>query len=342
MRHASLPDPLMPAAIEEYHCTDGPDALAELVGRERPLILRGLVGHWPAVAWARASDTAFARGLAALDNGHEVDALLLPPGEDGCIGYSADLAAFNYEHYRVSVTDGLKQLAHVSRKRDPPGIAMQSALIAECLPGFLADHALPLLDPSIQPRLWVGNRVTTPAHFDEFHNIASVVCGSRRFTLFAPEQVCNLYIGPLDFAPTGAAISMARLDRPDDPRFPRLKLALAQAQVAELQPGDAIYIPPMWWHHVASLGPLNALVNYWWKPALDAGPASGLGALMHAILAFRSLSPAERAAWRGLLDYYAFDAADAAEHIPAARRGLLGTLTPEQAAALREKIRRYL
>ena len=63
---------------------------------------------------------------------------------------------------------------------------------------------------------------------------------------------------------------------------------------------------------------------------------------MHAILAFRSLSPAERAAWRGLLDYYAFDVADAAEHILAARRGLLGALTPEQAAALRAKIRRYL
>ena len=122
------------------------------------------------------------------------------------------------------------------------------------------------LDPAIQPRLWIGNRVTTPAHFDEFHNVACVVCGSRRFTLFPPAQVRNLYIGPLDFAPTGAAISMARLDRPDDPRFPLLRMALAEAQVAELQPGDAIYIPPLWWHHVASLGRLNALVNYWWKP----------------------------------------------------------------------------
>ena len=332
----------MPAAIEEYRCTDAPGALVEVVGRERPLILRGLVSHWPVVAWARASDTAFARGLAALDTGREVDALLLPPGEDGCIGYSADLSSFNYEHYRVPVTDVLKRLAHAGRASDPPGIAMQSALIADCVPGLLADHLMPLLDASIQPRLWIGNRVTTPVHFDEFHNIACVVCGARRFTLFPPGQVGNLYIGPLDFAPTGAAISMARLDRPDDPRFPRLQLALAQAQTTELEPGDAIYIPPMWWHHVASLGRLNALINYWWKPAPDAGPTTGLGALMHAILAFRSLSSAERMAWRGLLDYYAFDAADAAEHIPAARRGMLGALTPEQAAALREKIRRYL
>lgn len=75
----------------------------------------------------------------------------------------------------------------------------------------------------------------------------------------------NLYIGPLDFAPTGGAISMTRLDRPDDPRFPRLHHALEHSLTAELQPGDAIYIPPLWWHHVESLQTLNALVNYWWK-----------------------------------------------------------------------------
>jgi hypothetical protein len=63
---------------------------------------------------------------------------------------------------------------------------------------------------------------------------------------------------------------------------------------------------------------------------------------MHAILAFRSLGPAERAAWRGLLDHYVFDPADPVAHLPAERRGILGSMTPEQAAALREKIRRYL
>lgn len=119
---------------------------------------------------------------------------------------------------------------------------MQSALISACLPGLLNDHAISFLGPAIQPRIWIGNKVTPPTHFDEFHNVAAVVCGGRRFTLFAPEQLRNLYVGPLDFAPTGAAISIARLDRPEDPRFPRLKLALAEAQVAELRPGDAISI----------------------------------------------------------------------------------------------------
>jgi len=221
---------------------------------------------------------------------------------------------------------------------------MQSALIADCLPGLLDDHAIPFIGKAIQPRIWIGNQVTTPAHFDEYHNIACVACGVRRFTLFAPEQVRNLYVGPLDFAPTGAAIGMARLDRPEDPRYPRLKDALAEAQVAELHPGDAIYIPPMWWHHVESLKQINALVNYWWKPVPAGGeaPATALGCLMHCILVFRALPPAERAAWKGLLDHYVFGDDEPAAHIPAGRRGILGALTPEQLAEFRETIRRYL
>ena len=333
-----------PVAIEEYDDASQPIGLADIVGRDRPLVIRGLCRDWPLVKLAAQSDTAFAQGLAALDDGSEVDALLMPPSEDGVIGYNAHFDGFNYEHHRVSITQGLKRLAQYSREETPPGLAMQSAPIAACLPGLLNNHVIPFLDPAIQPRIWIGNKVTTPAHFDEYHNIAGVVCGGRRFTLFAPEQTPNLYVGPLDFAPTGAAVSIARLDRPDDPRFPRLKLALAQAQMAELRPGDAIYIPPMWWHHVESLERINALVNYWWKhtPANGYVPETAMGCLLHCILTFKSLAPAERAAWKGLLDHYVFDAADPAAHIPAERRGMLGTLTPDMVAKLRETIRRYL
>lgn len=332
-----------PAAVEE--CVAEPAlTLNGIVGRERPLVMRGLCRNWPIVQLALESDTAFAQGVAARDNGTAVDTLLLSPAEQGYIGYNAAGDGFNYAHHRVSITQGLQRLAQYSRQSAAPGLAIQSALISACLPGFNADHALALLDATVQPRLWIGNRVTTPAHFDEFHNIACVVCGSRRFTLFAPDQVRNLYVGPLDFAPTGAAISMARLDRPDDPRFPRLKLALAQARVAELRPGDAIYIPPMWWHHVASLERLNALVNYWWKPRPAHGyaPDTALGCLLHCMLTFKALPPAERAAWQGLLDYYVFGDEDPAAHIPAERRGILGVLTPAQIDALRETIRRTL
>jgi len=333
----------MPEAIEEIQAGDLParDALME---SGRPGVLRGLCRDWPIVAAARVSDTAFAQALAAYDDGTPVDTLRMPPEADGVLGYSEDFAAFNYTHYRVPVTQVLQRLAAASREARPPGIALQSALVPSCLPGFAETHRLPLLEASIAPRLWIGNRVTTPAHFDEYHNIAVAIAGRRRFTVFPIEQIANLYIGPPDFAPTGAAIGVARLDRPDDPRYPRLREALAHAQQAELAPGDAIYLPPLWWHHVESLQALNALVNYWWRPAPRGlySADTALGALMHAILTFRNMPAAQRAAWRTVFDHYVFGEEAPGEHLPAARRGLLGEITPESAAELKRKIQEYL
>lgn len=334
----------MPAAIDEFLANDHAFSHADIMYRDRPLVIRGLCRDWPVVAAARESDTAFATRLAGYDNGAEVDTLLMAPAENGVIGYNADMDGFNYRHFRVSMTDALQRLAGYSRHEGAPGVALQSALIQACMPGFLQDHPLPVLAAHIQPRLWVGNRVTTPAHFDAFHNLAVVVCGRRRFTLFAPDQVRNLYIGPLDFAPTGVAISIVRLDQAEDPRFPRLRQALEQSLVSDLEPGDAIYMPPLWWHHVASLESLNALVNYWWKPVAADGviPDSGLGAMMHAVLSLKSLPLEERLAWKALFDHYVFNQEDCAAHIPPARRGVLGRLTPELIAKAKEGIRKFL
>lgn len=333
------------ATIEEYvGDLEGLD-LATLIARERPLVIRGLVRDWPLVRHALESATAFARALAAMDNGVDVDTLRLPPEAEGHVGYTPSMDGFNYQRFRVPLMQGLQRLAGYSQVEKPPGLAIQSAAIDACLPVFRQGHALSLLDESVQPRLWVGNRVTTPTHFDAQHNIACVVCGRRRFTLFPPEQLSNLYIGPLDYAPTGAAISMARLDQVDDPRFPRLRTALAAAQTATLEPGDAIYMPPLWWHNVASLEQLNALVNYWWPSLSGDGHDRGdsLDALFHCLLAFRELPAAERAHWRGLLEHYVFGESDPVAHVPEHRRGVLGKpLSPEQLAWLRKAAGRHL
>ena len=332
------------APVREYAGDPRAVDLAAVVARGKPLVIRGLVRDWPIVKLALQSDTAFAERIAKLDNGTDVTTLLLAPEAEGIIGYTPDLADFNYQHFKVPVTLGLQRLASYSRREDTPGLVIQSAPLRDCLPGLLADHKLPFLAPTIEPRLWMGNRTTTPTHFDSQHNMACVVCGTRRFTLFPPEQLPNLYVGPLDFAPTGAAISLARLDRPDDPRYPRLKLALASALAADLGEGDAIYIPPLWWHHVESLEQLNALVNYWWNAVGDLGYHTGhaRAALYHCLLAFRALPPAERAAWRNLLDFYVFGDADTLAHIPEGHRGVLGPLDADNVERLKQGARQNL
>ena len=87
--------------------------------------------------------------------------------------------------------------------------------------------------------LWIGNRTRTAAHFDLPQNIACVISGRRRFTVFPIGQLPNLYVGPLDFTPAGQAISLVDFHAPDFERYPRFREALRHAQVAELEPGDA-------------------------------------------------------------------------------------------------------
>ncbi|MGN6790466.1 MAG: cupin-like domain-containing protein [Rhodanobacteraceae bacterium] len=332
------------APIEEYVGDPRNFDLVAAVARGKPLVIRGLVRDWPIVKLALQSDTAFAQRLAELDSGADVTTLLIAPEAEGLIGYTPDFSGFNYQHFKVPLTLGLQRLAKYSQHAHAPGLVIQSVPLRECLPALLADHKLPFLDPGIEPRLWLGNRTVTPTHFDSQQNIACVVCGTRRFTLFPPEQLPNLYVGPLDYAPTGAAISLARLDRPDDPRYPRLKEALAAAKATDLNEGDAIYVPPLWWHHVESLEQLNALVNYWWNPVDVPGYVSGhaRAALYHCLLAFHALPAEQRAAWRNLLDYYVFDDHDPAAHIPEQRRGVLGEFTAEVVEQLKQGARQNL
>lgn len=314
-----------------------------LVSAGQPAILRGFVQGWPVVQAAAQSRQALIAYLRRLDCGTPVDALMTPPAAHGRIAYNEAFDGFNFVRNRLPVTQVAEQVDRYAQFREAPAVAAQSALLRDCLPGFSAENPLPALPPQVLPRLWLGNRITTPAHVDEWNNLGCVVAGRRRFTLFPPEQVSNLYIGPLDFAPTGAPMSLVALHAPDFERYPRFREALAAARVAELGPGDAIYIPPLWWHHVESLDDFNVLVNYWWhgQGGDPAGADSAFDALLHAIVSIRSLPPGTRAAWAALFEQYAFSDADLS-HIPPQRHGLLGDLSEAQRAALRAHLARRL
>jgi hypothetical protein len=335
--------PLPP--LPEWHAVDRARFEAEIVPRDEPAVLRGLVGDWPAVARAREAPLAIAQYLAGFDNGTPVDALMTPPEEEGRIFYDASMAGFNFLRNKLPVSQVLEQVLRYARFERAPAVAVQSALVTGCLPGFADANALPLVDAAVAPRLWVGTAITTPAHFDESHNLACCVAGRRRFTLLPPEQIANLYVGPLDHAPTGTPLSLVDFARPDFERFPRFRAALASARAAELAPGDAIYIPPLWWHHVVSLERFNMLVNYWWQRTAPgcAPPPSALDGLLHVVATLRALPPAQRRAWRAIFEHYVFDTErDVAGHIPPERRSVLGPMTDEQHAQLRAFLARRL
>jgi hypothetical protein len=307
-------------------------------------VLRGLVSEWPIIDAGRKSAALLLEYLRALDSGAPVDAIMTAPEEEGRIFYRDGLNGFNFVRNRLALSAVAEQALRYAGHARSPAVAVQSALMRQCLPGFAAANPLPVAHPSAEPRIWFGNAITTPTHLDEWFNIGCVVYGRRRFTLFPPEQIVNLYVGPLDYAPTGAPMSLVQLHAPDFGRFPRFREALAAARGAELSPGDALFIPPLWWHNVESLDPLNVLVNYWWHASgAPLGSNSGYDGLRHAILNIRELPAPARAAWRALFDYYVFgDQGQVTGHIPPHRHGLLGSLTPAEITRLREQLAQRL
>jgi len=129
---------------------------------------------------------------------------------------------------------------------------------------------------------------------------------------------------------------------PDYQRFPKFRQALESAQVVELEPGDAILIPSMWWHHVEALEPLNVLVNYWWRdtPRYLGGP---LNVLQHAILGLRDLPPEQREVWKQLFDYYVFNPdPEHIAHIPEQARGVLNPIDEATAKKIRTMLAQKL
>jgi len=326
-------------AIEDYAGDASRLTAAELAALGRPVILRGLAAGWPMV---QAEDkTAY---LKRFDSGAKTDMSIAAPEHEGRLFYTGEMDGLTFAKQPATVSVVLDRLHSATGET----IAAQAVPVADCLPGFGAENALPLIDAlagrPIQHRIWIGNRVVTATHHDMFSNLAVVVAGRRRFMLFPPGQIANLYIGPFEFTPAGTPASLVDPEAPDLDRFPRAAEAMAHAMTAELEPGDAIYIPHMWWHHVRSLDPLSILVNYWWDQAPPPQPGlAPMDAFIHALLSFEGVPQEQRSAWQAMFDNFVFHAGgDPNAHIPEGKRGIRGSLSEESKARLRQTLAQML
>jgi [protein]-arginine 3-hydroxylase / protease len=142
--------------------------------------------------------------------------------------------------------------------------------LKSAVPPPVSLHALPKWLPrglrvrlQLRSGLWVGATGTvSPLHFDRHPNVNIQIHGRKRWVLFSPADSGNLYFGaealePVQFCPVD-------IDNPDLSRFPRF--ARARPSVAIMEPGDALFVPPGWWHHVTALSD-SINVNYWWWSA---------------------------------------------------------------------------
>lgn len=303
-----------------------PDRFRAVVEACRPLVLRGLVAHWPAVAAGRRSPATLGDYLARFDNGGSMDVFLGEPRIAGKYYYGEDLKGFNFERRRMTLRAALEtMIAHLD-KPEAQTVYAGSVPVADFLPGFAAENPMPLPPPSAGGRIWLGHASNVSSHYDTLDNLACAVAGRRRFTLYAPALIGRLYVGPIDHTMAGQPVSLAASSVPDAGRFPLFEEARDQALVAELEPGDALYLPKLWWHQVEATAPFNGLVNYWWD-AFSAGPDAPYAALLLAMIAVAERPRPEREAWRAFFEHYVFRTrGHPLAHLPPESHGLLGPL----------------
>jgi hypothetical protein len=330
------------ASIPEIRDVDAGHAFERVAAESAPVVIRGLASTWPLVQKGLESSAELSRYLLGFYQDTPVTAFVSESDIGGRLFYTDELADTNFRQIKTTLDSVLDRIRQHESDPAPPTVYMGSAALDHFLPGLSTGNSLPLGGIKATVRIWIGNRTTVAAHYDVLDNIACVCAGRRRFTLFPPDQLANLYVGPIDFTPAGQSVSLVDLDQPDFDRYPRFAEALQHAQSAVLEPGDAIFIPSMWWHHVEALESLNILINHWWRdvPAHMGPPGD---ALLHAILNIRDLPAAQRRAWQGIFEHYVFEpGSQTADHIPRHRRGALGEIDDDTARRMRALLRNNL
>ena len=323
------------------------DLNAERFAREivlpcRPVVLRGLVTSWPVVGAARSSPAALRDYLLKFDCGGQTEAFVGDRSIAGRYFYGAGLKGFNFERRRIGFAAALDTMIAALDQDDSPSMYLGSLPTDRYLPGFAAHHPLKIVPATIGSRIWLGHASNVSPHYDAFDNLACVVAGKRRFTLYPPESIGKLYVGPIDNTMAGQPVSLAASSGANEADFPLFSEVRDQALRAELEPGDALYLPKLWWHHVESLSGFNGLINYWWD-AFSAGPDAPYTSMLLSLIAIAERPLPERMAWKAFFDHYVFrSAGHPLAHLPESQHGLLGPLQPDNYGKIRARIMHLL
>src|SRR5215471_15654019 len=188
-------------------CTPEALPVGELLESGRPAVLKGLARSWGLVqAGLRSVDDAMSY-LRSFYNGKVLSASFAAPETAGRLFYNADFTKLNFEARRTSLGEVLDTIRSHLDDAHAPTTYIGSTLVDSYLPGMRKENDLGFAAHGVDapPTIWIGNRTVASCHYDAPNNIACVAVGRRRFTIFPPHQVINLYPGPMELNPGGQA-----------------------------------------------------------------------------------------------------------------------------------------
>lgn len=320
---------------------------SKLIEDGNPIVLRGVFAKKALVLAGRKSSQSAMEHVKQYHSGQPLVTFLSRPEHKGRFFYNTDMTGMNFQSRELSLDDFFSKAVPSQPQSEVVGCYAGSTDLPTFFPNMIENDGLTLPDKIFETyrpltSIWMGNRTTAAIHYDMSNNAAACMVGRRRFTLFPPNQIDNLYPGPILPTPAGQVVSMVDLNNPDFEVYPKFKRALDHAQVAHLDPGDLLIYPAMWWHQVEALDDFNVLINYWWneaQPFMD----SPMNSILYSMLALRDRTAAEKQAWKHVFDYYVFgDAEQPRAHLPEEIHGPLGKMDLDRAKRLRMHILRKL
>jgi HSPB1-associated protein 1 len=248
---------------------------AEVMGLDTPVIVTGMLGGWGGSGWTAATfasthapDTVgTAMGRAAFrrrDAGG-------PPWETDCVhrdvsvgGFArwvtADTSSGPTEGWEDDFTADT-HWGYISYARMPELFAAH--------PQMTDAAAVDWRSIGMEERFgadtnfWFGSSgAVTHLHYDTYGtNVVAQLYGTKKWTLFPPKAAFGLYSTRVPYEES-SVFSDVNLVAPDPIRHPQYSEAIKSMWTATLGPGDVLFVPRHWWHHVEALTP-SISVNRW-------------------------------------------------------------------------------
>lgn len=237
----------------------------------RPVILTGIASEWRAARWTPANLEERFGGVTIRYETWDGDERVNDPLEFARRQrfFEATLA----EYYRK-----LAQLGGPSRRLYSAGLALPRVMPAAVPELGSLEAYMDLPGPAalrrrlqVEPLLWLGPAGTVSTlHFDRWHNFFVQLHGRKQWIVIPPDQGAQVYWPCEELGLPLLHWSPVDVEHPDLARHPRF----AQAAPIELvvEPGEILFMPIGWWHHVRALD-ASISVNLWWAKPLDSARA---------------------------------------------------------------------
>lgn len=234
--------------VGSAECPSLMDFQSQYMNAQTPVVICGAVDHWPAIT--KWKDLNYLKSIAGSRT---------VPVELG-----KNYVGSDWSQKLMTLESFINQFVSDDGPTGKIGYLAQHELFQQ-VPELAQDITTPdyccLGDgETLQINAWFGPRGTvSPLHFDPYHNVLVQVVGEKQIRLYAPQDSDKLYAHP---EPMLFNTSQVDAEAPDLSCFP--KFADGTCWFTVLKPGQMLYIPPKWWHHVRSLS-TSFSVSFWWS-----------------------------------------------------------------------------